>query len=102
MRLGSLGAPELILIVVAIMLVFGTSKLGDLGGAVGKSVRDFKKATTQDDDAKKTTLAGETVVTTTQEPVIVNGTPAERTTTTAEKVTPVGLGDYRPSDTKPL
>lgn len=101
MRFGSLGAPELILIVVAIMLVFGTSKLGDLGGAVGKSVRDFKKAT-QDDDAAKAAKASKTVVTTTEEPAIVNGQPVERTVTTAEKTTAVGVGDYRPSDSKPL
>jgi len=43
-RIGDLGAPELILIVVALVLVFGAGKLGDIGGALGKSVREFKKA----------------------------------------------------------
>lgn len=49
MRFGDLGAPELILCVLALVLVFGASKLGDLGGALGKSVREFKRAQQGDD-----------------------------------------------------
>jgi sec-independent protein translocase protein TatA len=49
MRLGGLGAPELILIALALVLVFGAGKVGDLGGALGKSVRDFRKAMRNDD-----------------------------------------------------
>jgi sec-independent protein translocase protein TatA len=48
MRVGGLGAPELILIVLALVLVFGASKLGEIGGQLGKTVREFKKATQED------------------------------------------------------
>jgi sec-independent protein translocase protein TatA len=35
---------HLIIILVIVMLVFGPSKLPQLGGALGKTIRDFKKA----------------------------------------------------------
>ncbi|HEV3109067.1 MAG TPA: twin-arginine translocase TatA/TatE family subunit [Candidatus Binataceae bacterium] len=38
-------APTHLLILLAIILVlFGPSKLGDIGGTLGKSIHDFKKA----------------------------------------------------------
>lgn len=40
MRLGGL---EIALIVVAIVLIFGVGKLGQLGGALGKSIREFRR-----------------------------------------------------------
>ena len=40
MRLGGL---EIALIVVAIVLIFGVGKLGQLGGALGRSIREFRK-----------------------------------------------------------
>ncbi len=42
-----LGAPELILILVIVIVVFGVGRLGEIGGAVGKAVREFRHA--QDD-----------------------------------------------------
>ena len=48
MGFGSLGGPELLLIVLALVLIFGASKLGDIGGALGKSIREFKKASAED------------------------------------------------------
>ena len=41
-----LGAPELILILVIVILVFGVGKIGDVGAALGKGIREFRKATT--------------------------------------------------------
>jgi len=38
-----LGGLEIALIVVAIVLIFGVGKLGQLGGALGKSIREFRK-----------------------------------------------------------
>jgi sec-independent protein translocase protein TatA len=91
MRLGSLGPAELILIVLAIVLIFGASKLGDLGGALGKSVREFKKAT-KDDEAEAAERQT-TVTTTTIEPTSPSAPPVE-------KAPAVKLGDYRPPDAK--
>jgi sec-independent protein translocase protein TatA len=40
----SIGFTELILILVVVVLVFGTSKLRNMGGDLGAAVRNFKKA----------------------------------------------------------
>ena len=41
---GSLGAPELVVIFIVALLVFGPSKLPDLGKSLGEAIRGFKKA----------------------------------------------------------
>jgi sec-independent protein translocase protein TatA len=40
----NIGLPELILILVIVLLVFGAGKLPDIGRALGKSISEFKKA----------------------------------------------------------
>ncbi len=47
----SLGPTELIVILLIVVLVFGASKLGDLGGAVGRGIREFREAS-RDPEAK--------------------------------------------------
>ena len=49
----SLGPMELIIILVIVMLIFGVGKLSDIGGALGKSVREFRKSTIEDDAQEK-------------------------------------------------
>ena len=39
-----LGAPELIVILVVALLIFGPGKLPEIGSALGRGIRDFKKA----------------------------------------------------------
>jgi sec-independent protein translocase protein TatA len=39
-----LGAPELLLILIIALVVFGPGKLPAIGGALGKSLREFKDA----------------------------------------------------------
>ena len=39
-----MGLPELVIILVIAMLVFGVGKLGDAGAAVGKAVKEFRGA----------------------------------------------------------
>ena len=39
------GMPQLVVILAIILVVFGASRLPEIGGAMGKSIRNFKKAT---------------------------------------------------------
>jgi sec-independent protein translocase protein TatA len=48
--IGPLGVPELIIIAFIVVLIFGVGRLPEVGGAVGKGIREFRKAT-KDDDA---------------------------------------------------
>lgn len=49
-----LGPLELGLILLIVILVFGAGKLPELGGAVGKTLREFRQATKDIDDVKET------------------------------------------------
>ena len=44
---GSIGMPELIVIFVIALFVFGPSKLPDLGKSLGEAIRGFKKAVSE-------------------------------------------------------
>ena len=44
---------HLLIILLIILVIFGPSKLGDVGGAMGKAIRDFKRAMNEPDDASK-------------------------------------------------
>ena len=35
---------HLLILLLIILVIFGPSKLGDVGGALGRAIRDFKKA----------------------------------------------------------
>ena len=48
---GSLGVPELLLIFVVILIVFGPRRLPEIGKTLGKALGEFRKAT---DDLKNT------------------------------------------------
>lgn len=52
-----LGVPELLIILVIIVVIFGVGRLPEIGGAIGKSIREFKTQMTDDEkaaaDAKK-------------------------------------------------
>lgn len=41
---GSIGVPELIVIFIIALLIFGPKKLPEVGKSVGKAIREFKKA----------------------------------------------------------
>lgn len=50
-----LGVPELMVILVIALVIFGPSKLPQIGSGLGKAIRDFKKGVTdsEDEDANK-------------------------------------------------
>ncbi len=43
--MGNLGATEIILIVLVVLLFFGAKKLPELAQGLGKGIREFRKAT---------------------------------------------------------
>ena len=44
------GMPELVVILVIVLVVFGAGRLPEIGGALGKSIRNFKKASDGKDE----------------------------------------------------
>ena len=42
--MGHIGMSEVILIVLAVIVLFGVKKLPEIGSALGKAIREFKKA----------------------------------------------------------
>lgn len=43
-----IGMPELVVILVIVLIVFGAGKLPEIGAGIGKAIKNFKKATTDD------------------------------------------------------
>jgi sec-independent protein translocase protein TatA len=48
-----IGMPELIIILVIILIIFGAGKLPDIGSGIGKAIKNFKGATTEDEKKEK-------------------------------------------------
>lgn len=51
-----IGMPELIVILVIALVIFGAGRLPEIGKALGKAIQEFKKATRDlsgDDESKK-------------------------------------------------
>jgi sec-independent protein translocase protein TatA len=43
--MGSLGFPELVVILIIIIMIFGANRLPEIGRGIGKGIRNFKDAT---------------------------------------------------------
>ena len=56
--IGGLGVGELVIILLIVLLIFGPSKLGDIGSSLGKGISGFKKAM-QDKGSKEEKSSGE-------------------------------------------
>jgi len=44
------GMPELLVILVIVLVIFGAGKLPQIGEGLGKGIRNFRKATTKDQE----------------------------------------------------
>ena len=50
---GSIGWPELIIILVILLLIFGGSRLKGVAKGLGESIREFKKASSEEPEKSK-------------------------------------------------
>jgi sec-independent protein translocase protein TatA len=46
-NMGGLGFPEMVVIMVIALIIFGPKKLPELGSSMGKAIRNFKNSTNQ-------------------------------------------------------
>ena len=51
--LGGLGGPELIVVALVAIVLFGGKKVGELGKGLGEGIRNFKTALKTEDEEKK-------------------------------------------------
>ncbi len=51
--------PELIIVLVVILIIWGPGKLPDFGAAVGRGIREFRKASAETRDAMRAATAEE-------------------------------------------
>lgn len=56
MGIGNIGLPQLIIVLVVVMLVFGTKKIRNLGGDLGSAIRDFRKGMNETEAAVTETV----------------------------------------------
>lgn len=54
-----LGPTELILILVIVVIIFGVGKLPEVGGALGKGIREFKKSATEEENSSQANQAAD-------------------------------------------
>lgn len=54
--MGSLGAPEILVIAIVALLVFGPKRLPEIARSVGRAVREFKRATSEFTDELRSGL----------------------------------------------
>ena len=76
--------PELIIVLVVILIIWGPGKLPDIGAAVGRGIREFRKASAETRDAMRAATADE---------------PAAPAATAEEPATPASPA--QPADTEP-
>jgi len=78
----NIGAPELIIILVIALLILGPGKLPEVGSSLGKTIREFRKASADVQDAVKVN------VDTTPLPNVLSGQSAPNATAPVEPAAP--------------
>lgn len=51
--IGSLGAPELLIILAVVILIFGIGRISGLGRELGSSIKEFRKAVKDEDKGEQ-------------------------------------------------
>jgi sec-independent protein translocase protein TatA len=71
---GWIGFPELLILLVVVLLVFGPKRLPEMGRSLGKGMREFKDSVTGKDDTPALPTATETTASPTPTPTRENET----------------------------
>lgn len=48
--IGGIGIPELLIVLVIVLVIFGANKLPEIGSGMGRAIKNFKKATTEPEE----------------------------------------------------
>jgi sec-independent protein translocase protein TatA len=59
MGLGGISVWQLLIVLVIVVLIFGTKKLKNMGGDIGGAVKNFKSAMTDEEKAKEAEAEGD-------------------------------------------
>lgn len=94
---GSIGMPELIIILVIALIIFGPRKLPELGKSLGRSLSEFKKASTD----LQNTLEQEIKIEEQKEAETKTKSKFESTTTFGSEVTSASSEIDNDNDTAP-
>jgi len=84
----SIGPWELVIVLVIVVVIFGAGRLSDVGGALGKSIREFRKATT--DDASAHAVAAPPPAAPLASPTVTPSAPVENKCPSCATVNPIG------------
>ena len=74
----NIGAPELIIILVIALLILGPGKLPEVGASIGKSIREFRKASTDVQDAVKVNVDTSPLPTPVSSTPVASAAPADQ------------------------
>ncbi len=59
MGFGPIGLPQILIILLIVLLIFGAKRLPEIGSSLGKGIRSFKSSVTGEEEAKTTTVNSE-------------------------------------------
>ncbi|MDE2939194.1 MAG: twin-arginine translocase TatA/TatE family subunit [Chloroflexota bacterium] len=60
MGFGPIGLPQILIILLIVLLIFGAKRLPEIGSSLGKGIRSFKSSVTGEEEPKPTTVNSET------------------------------------------
>ena len=54
MGFGPIGLPQILIILLIVLLIFGAKRLPEIGASLGKGIRTFKSSVTGEDEVNQT------------------------------------------------